>query len=60
MSNQTIKCIVCGADGHVGCEHGLGAYRPLAYFVAKAIEESPGKSDRAIAKELGVSDKTVA
>ena len=59
MGNQTIKCTMCGADGHVGCEHGLGAYRPLAYFVAKAIEEHPEKSDRAIAEEIGVSKSRV-
>jgi hypothetical protein len=59
MTDRQIKCTVCGACGEVGCEHGPGAYRPLAYFVTKALEEHPEKSDRMIAEELGVDHKTV-
>jgi DNA-binding transcriptional MocR family regulator len=54
-----LVCSVCGADGEGTC--GCGApYLPAGLRAAAAVALDPAKSDRAIAEEIGVSDKTVA
>ena len=54
-----IFCSKCGAEAKPGCQCGV-AYIPAAAFAAKAVAAHPEKSDRTIAREIGVSDKTVA
>ena len=54
-----IVCSKCGAKAKPGCQCGV-AYVPAHVFAAKAVAAHPEKSDRTIAKEIGVSDKTVA
>jgi hypothetical protein len=52
-------CVRCGAKTKPGCDCGV-AYVPAHMYAAKAVAAHPEKSDRTIAKEIGVSDKTVA
>jgi hypothetical protein len=60
-------CTQCGADGEIGCECGV-AYiaiankTPKAAQVAEALKDPANavKSDRVIAAELGVGNKTVS
>jgi hypothetical protein len=54
-----ICCSKCGAKAKPGCNCGV-AYVPAHVFAAKAVAAHPEKSDRTIAREIGVSDKTVA
>jgi hypothetical protein len=54
-----ICCSKCGAKARPGCNCGV-AYIPAHTFAAKAVTAHPEKSDRAIAKEIGVDHKTVA
>jgi hypothetical protein len=56
--NRALSCSACGAAGYAACDCGA-PYLPAAARAAKAIAETPNKSDRAIAAEIGVSDKTV-
>jgi hypothetical protein len=57
-SVQRMICESCGAEANAACNCGV-PYLPKAVRAAEAIEANPEKSDRAIAKELGVSDRTV-
>ena len=52
-------CSKCGAKAQPGCNCGV-AYVPAQVFAVRAVEAHPEKSDRTIAREIGVSDKTVA
>ena len=52
-----ICCSKCGAKPVCNC--GV-AYVPARVYAAKAIAAHPEKSDRAIAKQIGVDHKTVA
>lgn len=54
-----ICCSKCGAKAKPGCNCGV-TYVPAHVFAAKVVAAHPEKSDRTIAKEIGVSDKTVA
>src|ERR1700726_4036552 len=54
-----ICCSKCGAKAKPGCNCGV-AYVPARVYAAKAVAAHPEKSDRTIAREIGVSDKTVA
>lgn len=54
-----ICCSKCGAKARPGCNCGV-AYVPAHVFAAKAVAAHPEKSDRAIAKEIGVDHKTIA
>jgi hypothetical protein len=56
--NRALSCSACGAAGYAACDCGA-PYLPAATRAAKAIAENPNKSDRAIAAEIGVSDRTV-
>lgn len=53
-----LVCSLCGADGEGSCNCGA-SYVPAGQRAADAISKNPGKSDRAIAEEIGVSDQTV-
>jgi hypothetical protein len=53
-----MKCSRCGASAEVSCNCGV-AYVPVRERARKFVEANPEKSDRAIAKEIGVSDRTV-
>jgi hypothetical protein len=52
-------CSECGAKAKAGCRCDV-AYVPARVYAAKAVAAHPELSDRAIATEIGVSDKTVA
>lgn len=52
-------CVKCGAKAKPGCQCEA-AYVPAHVFAAKAVRAHPEKSDRAIAKEIGIDHKTVA
>jgi hypothetical protein len=54
-----ICCSKCGAKAKPRCNCGV-AYVPAHVFAANAVKANPEKSDRAIANQIGVSDKTVA
>jgi hypothetical protein len=56
--NRSMECSSCGAAGIAACDCGA-PYMPAADRAAKAIADSPRKSDRAIAAEIGVSRATV-
>ncbi len=53
-----LECAGCGASTEARCDCGV-AYVPAGVRAAKAVAETPGKSDRAIAAELGVGLGTV-
>jgi ribosomal protein L29 len=55
---RSLACSACGAAGEANCDCGA-PYMPASVRAAKAITENPNKSDRAIAAEIGVSDRTV-
>jgi hypothetical protein len=53
-----LVCSDCGAPGEGSCHCGA-PYIPPGQRAAEAVKANPGKSDRAIAAEIGVSDRTV-
>jgi hypothetical protein len=55
-----LRCPKCGVtqDAACGCGVDYQIVRPIAAAM-KAVEAHPEKSDRAIAAEVGVSDRTV-
>jgi hypothetical protein len=55
---RAMHCSKCGVEAAAACDCGA-PYLPATARAAKAIAENPGKSDRAIAAEIGVSDRTV-
>jgi hypothetical protein len=59
VAGMILCCIKCGAKAKPGCECEA-AYIPARMYAAKAIAAHPEKSDRAIAKDIGVDHKTVA
>ena len=54
-----IFCSECGAKAKPGCNCGA-AYIPAAAFAVRAVKAHPEKSDRTLAREIGVDHKTVA
>jgi DNA-binding transcriptional MocR family regulator len=56
--NRSMQCSACGAASTAACDCGA-PYVPATARAAKAIAATPRKSDRAIAREIGVSDTTV-
>src|ERR1700722_10869833 len=54
-----LECSSCGAEGTGTCECGVPYFVSPRERAAEAIKANPEKSDRAIAAEIGVSDKTV-
>jgi hypothetical protein len=59
MAVVRLACTSCGAEANASCNCGK-PYVPAMARAAKAIAENPQKSDRAIAKEIGVSNVTVS
>ena len=53
-----LVCSSCGASANASCNCGV-AYVPAGKRAETAVRKSPSKSDRAIAKELGVGSNTV-
>ena len=51
-------CTGCGAEANASCNCGV-AYQPKAIRAAEAVKASPEKSNVAIAKDIGVDEKTV-
>lgn len=56
-----LLCSKCGATGQMNCGCGV-EYVKAAEFAARVVADpaNVGKSDRQLAEEIGVSDKTVA
>jgi hypothetical protein len=52
-----LQCTKCGAEANASCNCGE-PYKPVE-IAKEAIKASPQKSNRAIAKEIGVSEPTV-
>jgi hypothetical protein len=59
MSIQRMVCTGCGAETNANCNCGV-SYVPKAHRAKEAIKTNPEKSDRSIAKELGISQPTVS
>jgi hypothetical protein len=55
---QRLVCSECGADGEGTCRCGA-PYVPAGQRAADAVAKNPEKSNRAIADEIGVDEKTV-
>lgn len=55
---QRMVCTGCGSEANASCNCGV-AYTPKIIRAAEAIKANPQKSDRSIAKEIGVDQKTV-
>lgn len=53
-----LECSGCGAEVDAACTCGVD-YTPARTRAAEAVAKNPEKSDRAIAEEIGVSDRTV-
>ena len=53
-----MACVECGAEAFASCACGK-LYKPKE-MAARAIADNPDRSDRAIAKELGIGNKTVS
>jgi hypothetical protein len=53
-----LECSSCGATADAACDCGV-AYVPAGERAAKAVAESPDKSNVVIAEEIGVSEPTV-
>jgi hypothetical protein len=59
ISIRRMVCTRCGAEANASCNCGV-TYQPKAVRAAEAIKANPGKSDRAIAAEVGVGHATVS
>src|SRR6478736_6101428 len=59
ISLQRLVCNSCGAEAVASCNCGVD-YKPKSVRAADAVKANPEKSDRAIAKEIGVSQPTVS
>jgi hypothetical protein len=58
LSISRLICTGCGAETNATCNCGM-EYRPKLLRAREAVAANPEKSDRAIAKELGVHHSTV-
>jgi hypothetical protein len=54
----TIFCTGCGAEANASCSCGVD-YKPKSVRAADAIKLDPGRSDRAIAADIGADRKQV-
>ncbi len=54
-----LACSACGAEAEAGCNCGV-AYIPAGARAAEGVAATPHLSDRAIAKNVGVSAPTVS
>jgi hypothetical protein len=57
-SAAKLACSACGAETDAACDCRV-EYKPAATRAADAIAANPGKSDRAIADDIGVGKDTV-
>jgi len=57
ISIQRLICTGCGAETNATCNCGM-EYRPKAARAREAIEANPEKSNRAIAGEIGSTNRT--
>jgi hypothetical protein len=55
---RAMHCSKCGVEAAAACDCGV-PYVPAGVAAAKAVAAHPEKSDRAIAAEIGVADRTV-
>jgi hypothetical protein len=55
---RALACSACGAAGEANCDCGA-PYMPASVRAAKAIAKNPGKSNRAIAADTGISEPTI-
>lgn len=53
-----MRCSSCGATAEASCDCGV-EYVPAGKFSAKAVEENPSISARALAAQLGVNRSTI-
>jgi|SRR5450631_1843898 hypothetical protein len=58
MSIQRMVCTGCGAEANASCNCGV-SYVAKSVRAAQAVKANPGKSDRAIAVDLGIGHQTV-
>ena len=58
LSIQRMICTGCGAEANASCNCGV-SYIPKAVRAREAAAANPEKSNRALADELGVDEKTV-
>jgi hypothetical protein len=58
LAVQRMVCTGCGAEANASCNCGK-TYVPAAVRAKEAISSNPGKSNRALAAEIGVDEKTV-
>jgi hypothetical protein len=58
MRRPQLECQACGATADASCDCGA-PYLPAGQRAVAAIKANPGKSDRAIAAQIGVSPTTV-
>lgn len=59
-SHARLRCTSCGTTTDAPCACGVAyAYVPAGKRAEEALAENPQLSDRAIAEEIGVSDRTV-
>lgn len=58
MSVQRMTCTGCGAEANASCNCGV-SYVAKSTRAAEAVKANPGKSNRAIAEEIGTSEGTV-
>lgn len=59
MSVQRMVCTGCGSEANATCDCGV-SYVAKSVRAAEAIKANPGKSDGAIATDLGVTRQTVS
>lgn len=58
ISVQRLTCESCGAEAVASCNCGV-EYRPKSVRAGEAVKANPEKSNRAIAADIGVDEKTV-
>jgi len=58
LSVVRLACSACGAEANASCNCGK-PYEPKLQRAADAVAEHPEKSNRAIAEQIGVDEKTV-
>jgi len=58
ISVTQLQCTACGAETHATCNCGK-PYTPKLHRAAKAVAQHPYLSNRVIADEIGVDEKTV-
>jgi len=53
-----LQCTICKAETSAACSCGA-IYRPKAQRAAEAVTAHPEKSNRALAEQIGVDEKTI-